>query len=338
DTTADRAGQSHGNVAYGNTTGFELQTAGEHFANEAHDNTTGFSVGGSFGVVVHDVTSWRNTTGVGISGGTLRDSRVYGNSGDGVGVGSGNVVVLGNTVYDNGTGIHLTMFFVTNTVANNLVCTAGAQLGFWQNTFATLADWRYELGFDTHSLSTDPRFVDVDGADGIRGFQEFGGLRFEGFANRTFTGTATVTAIDRVVSFPSIFGGFRGLPDNNQSLRWSGEVYLSAVGDYSFAINSAGPQRLFVESLSTPLIDDFTTPSNVERSGVFHNATAGRWVSLRYEAVDVGAFPSRAVLQWSTPDNPARRPIWAHETAQAGAAGVAAGQQVLGDQAGPRCR
>src|SRR3989475_9435589 len=82
-------------------------------------------------------------------------------------------------------------------------------------SFATLADWRYELGFDTHSLSTDPRFVDVDGADGIRGFQEFGGLRFEGFANRTFTGTATVTAIDRVVSFPSIFGGFRGLPDNN---------------------------------------------------------------------------------------------------------------------------
>ena len=86
DTTADLAGQSHGNVAYGNTTGFELQTAGEHFANEAHDNTTGFSVGGSFGLVVHDVTSWRNTTGVGISGGTLRDSRVYGNSGDGVGV------------------------------------------------------------------------------------------------------------------------------------------------------------------------------------------------------------------------------------------------------------
>src|SRR3989449_1897891 len=216
------------------------------------------------------------------------------------------------------------------------IATGGAQLGFWQNTFATLADWRYELGFDTHSLSTDPRFVDVDGADGIRGFQEFGGLRFEGFANRTFTGTATMTAIDRVVSFPSIFGGFRGLPDNNQSLRWSGEVYLSAVGDYSFAINSAGPQRLFVESLSTPLIDDFTTPSNVERSGVFHNATAGRWVSLRYEAVDVGAFPSRAVLQWSTPDNPARRPIWAHETAQAGAAGVAAGLQVLRYQADPR--
>src|SRR5437016_12936823 len=177
---------------------------------------------------------------------------------------SQNVQLKNNILWAGGLG-HVTLS-VANTAQraftsdfNDLFFTAGAQLGFWQNTFATLADWRYELGFDTHSLSTDPRFVDVDGADGIRGFQEFGGLRFEGCANRTFTGTATVTAIEPVLSFPSIFGGFRGLPDNNQSLRWSGEVYLSAVGDYSFAINAAGPQRLAAGSMTTRLSGALTT-------------------------------------------------------------------------------
>src|SRR5207247_10387878 len=91
---------------------------------------------GGAGGGVHDGTSGRNTTGVRISGGTLSASRVYGNSGDGVGVGSGNVVVLGNTVYDNGTGIHLTMFFGTNTVANNLVYDSGTR-GIWVDNVLT---------------------------------------------------------------------------------------------------------------------------------------------------------------------------------------------------------
>src|SRR5207245_11813100 len=54
----------------------------------------------------------------------------------GGGVGSGNVVVLGNTVYDNGTGIHLTMFFGTNTVANNLVYDSGTR-GIWVDNVLT---------------------------------------------------------------------------------------------------------------------------------------------------------------------------------------------------------
>src|SRR5207247_7092368 len=85
---------------------------------------------GGAGGGVHDGTSGGKTAGVGSRGGTLRDSRVYGNSGDGVGVGSGNVVVLGDTVYDNGTGIHLTMFFGTNTVADKLVYDSGTRGGW----------------------------------------------------------------------------------------------------------------------------------------------------------------------------------------------------------------
>jgi len=67
---------------------------------------------------------------------------------------------------------------------NLIYFTGGAKFGFWQNDFATLADWRYELGFDTHSLSADPLFVDGDGNDNVRGLQEYGGLKFEYFGQR----------------------------------------------------------------------------------------------------------------------------------------------------------
>ena len=49
--------------------------------------------------------------------------------------------------------------------------TDGAHLGFWQRPIDSLADWAFELGFDSHSISGDPRFVDPEGEDGILGFR-----------------------------------------------------------------------------------------------------------------------------------------------------------------------
>ena len=62
---------------------------------------------------------------------------------------------------------------------NDFYNTGGAKLGSWQNPFATLADWRYELGFDTHSVYGDPQFVSPAGPDGLLGYQGDEGLKFE---------------------------------------------------------------------------------------------------------------------------------------------------------------
>ena len=56
----------------------------------------------------------------------------------------------------------------------NLLRTTGSgQLVRWQNhDFTSLSDWFYELGFDAHSLSADPQFIDPDGPDGLLGFSD----------------------------------------------------------------------------------------------------------------------------------------------------------------------
>ncbi len=54
---------------------------------------------------------------------------------------------------------------------NDLYTSGGGSLGLWEGrTFTTLVDWFYELGLDSHSITTDPQFVDAAGADGVTGF------------------------------------------------------------------------------------------------------------------------------------------------------------------------
>ncbi len=101
----------------------------------------------------------------------------------------------------------------------------GATISLWQgDLIASLSDWRYQLNFDTHSAVGDPLFVNPTGADGVIGLQDPAGLLFEGFTNSNFQGPG-VTLIDSVVNV-SANGDFRGLPNDDQSVRWSGQVYL----------------------------------------------------------------------------------------------------------------
>jgi hypothetical protein len=117
------------------------------------------------------------------------------------------------------------------------------------------------------------------------------------------------------------------LPSNNQSLRWIGEVYLPAAGDYTFFINSLGPQRLTVDGVL--VVEDFDTPSDIEQSGTY-TATGAGWVSILYEVVDTSTGGSaRALLQWSTPENPTKRLVRSYEVVETGVAGVADVRPVL---------
>jgi hypothetical protein len=410
DNTGPLVSHEHEDLAYFNTTGFELRGNGEHYNLEGHDNGTGlYTANGAMGGTVHDIVMWRNTTGVSWSGGRLDGARVYGNTGTGIYLGGGNWSVTGSRVYDNATGIYDQGYFGENVLANNLVydsrdrgigidngqtssgtlyvtnntvmelgadavqllsgtrnvqlrnnvlwaggtghyavnvagtaqagfgsdynlvwATGGAKIGFWQMDFGTLADWRYELGFDTHSLSADPMFVDPDGADNVRGYADTAGLKFEYFANGTFAGTPVTTLYDRSVDFGGTYGAFRGLngPSDGQSFRWTGEIFLAVAGTYTFYISSDGPQRLSLGG--SVIVDDASPGSGLEQKGTYTALAAG-WVSISYEVADLaGGSWTQAALAWSTPDLPVRRDVMAVEAVPGGGA-----RQVLRYQATP---
>ena len=77
------------------------------------------------------------------------------------------------------------------------------------------------------------------------------------------------------------------------------------------------------------IINDFAVPSRVERSAVYTAAAPG-WVSLLYEVVDpANGGAVQASLEWSTPNQPARRPIRAQESELAINSGSALDHPVL---------
>src|SRR5262249_24569645 len=113
---------------------------------------------------------------------------------------SQNVQLRNNVLWSGGTGHYALNIANTGQAGfssdyNLLYFTGGAKLALWQNDFNSLADWRYELGFDVHSLNFDPLLVDPDGADNVRGFADYSGLKFEYFANGVgnFAGPAAIT-------------------------------------------------------------------------------------------------------------------------------------------------
>jgi hypothetical protein len=83
---------------------------------------------------------------------------------------------------------------------NTLYATGPAKLTGWGTAsglreFTSLADWRYELGQDAHSLTANPQFIDADGADNLLGFQ--GGVDHGADDNlRVAAGSPTIDAGD----------------------------------------------------------------------------------------------------------------------------------------------
>ncbi|MEX2185288.1 MAG: right-handed parallel beta-helix repeat-containing protein [Pirellulales bacterium] len=311
-------GDLHDNRSYGNTgSGIAILRAGTFAGNLAYGNNVGIQFAATGG------TS------------TLRNNLVYDNQLAGIefvaaqsGIGAGPVAVTNNTIVETSGADAIRARSLSEQIQlkNNIVVAAGtgrfalnvdadsqqgfssnynlfqltdgAQLAQWQLPMADLADWRLQTGHDADSLSGDPRFVDPAGPDDAMGYQTFAALQFEGFANTSLSGDAAVTQIDAIVNF-STLASYRGLPDNNQSMRWTGQVYLPAAGQYQFFISSFGPQRLYVDNLAAPIIDDWASPSNVERNTVIVATDAG-WVDIVYELSDNGGTMTGR-LQWIAP-------------------------------------
>ena len=74
-----------------------------------------------------------------------------------------------NVIWAKGAGKYAIYFSRTDGTPfssfNNLYVTDGAQVGYWGGARADLAAWRSASSLDTNSISTNPQFVDIDGAD-----------------------------------------------------------------------------------------------------------------------------------------------------------------------------
>ncbi|MFN7804404.1 MAG: right-handed parallel beta-helix repeat-containing protein, partial [Planctomycetaceae bacterium] len=151
-----------GNVVYANSTGIELpgwtQFSGEISNNLVYANSNqGIRIEhGSGGRVHNNTVSQRVGQAVLVEGSSsnisLRNNILWVETGS-------NIVVASDSQ----------MGFRSD--YNTLMTSGTGTLGRWENRdFDDLADWRYEVGQDEHSLLTDPQFIDRDGPDNALGF------------------------------------------------------------------------------------------------------------------------------------------------------------------------
>jgi parallel beta-helix repeat protein len=190
-----------GNVVYDNGTGIRVQ-GGVVEANRVYGNS-GAGISGSEGqasIVGNHV--YGNAVGVDLGSsysGTVSQNVLEGNATAGIHDGNNQGVELDNNTIDQETGnaIQVDGAAVNAHVENNILwsqsgydiavaadsqqgfqsdyndlyTTGSGNLGQWQGqTFSNLSDWFYELGFDGHSLTTNPQFVNPAGADGVVGY------------------------------------------------------------------------------------------------------------------------------------------------------------------------
>jgi hypothetical protein len=106
----------------------------------------------------------------------VANNTVYQPEGDAVRIeGSSQNIVLRSNIFLVGSGYAINVAdnsqqgFASD--YNVLHVTGTGKLARWQGRdFTSLADWFYEVGQDQHSLTSDPLFVDPDGADDVLGY------------------------------------------------------------------------------------------------------------------------------------------------------------------------
>ena len=189
---------------------------------------------------------------------------------------------------------------------NLLYATGAGKVGFWQGDRATLTAWQFANFRDGDSLSLDPLFVDADGTDGITGSNVVQGLTTTFYIGNTLaalSGVPALTRIDRQVNDIFTSNPVTVVPDNNWSARWTGYLRVDVPGSYTIYINSLGPQRLSLNG--SLVIDDFSSPSNAERSYTFAVSGSG-FIPIVYEMADNGG-QAQTRLEWVTPTTAGNR-------------------------------
>jgi hypothetical protein len=264
-----------GNRVYGNTVGIRDDGYGRVFNNLVYDNT---SVG------IH-VDYAHNAGADGVVNNTVHQV-----GGRAIQVTSANAVVRNNVVWsEGGTALWVDSASQSGFASdyNLFHLTGGADLSFWEDrAFANRTDWYYETGFDAHSTSADPQFVDVLGADGVNGWNAAvasAQVRDDEDAGHAFVGTWT----------------------ENTTKGYGGDFRSAAAGDgsatstWTFTGLQAGTYRIAV----TWPLENTTSSSGASR----YTVRDGAGVALAYNELNQNfRCPTT-----STPmGRPGRRWVW----------------------------
>ena len=108
------------------------------------------------------------------------------------------------------------------------------------------------------------------------------GLTAEFFSNRTLTGTPTFTRVDPNVDFEwNNVSPAPGVPAENYSVRWTGELVPPVTGDYRLGADSDGGYRLFLNNKL--FIDDWAPHGERAMTALVHLEAGHDYaISLEY--------------------------------------------------------
>ena len=195
------------NIVYNSQIGIEANS-GTIEGNRVFNNSR-VGIATSYGTVQGN-TVYSNHVGIRAYGTAITNNLIYDNENDGIWIYREGVArIENNTIYETGAsdaiqlgGAHPEQLIgtgaVTGTIVKNNILhveqgyalnfapdsgagssinynsyrvTGTAKLARWLNRdFTSLDDWYLELGFDQNSQTSDPQFIDFDGADNVLGY------------------------------------------------------------------------------------------------------------------------------------------------------------------------
>lgn len=179
---------AQGNRVFNNSILGISASAGVVQSNTVYSNFVGLRVSGTSRTVnnvIHDndndgIWVWRDTTA------RIENNTIYqSGGGDAIQIGGPhseeNITTFPGSAIIQNNILHVDSGYAMNFAAdsgigssidyNDVDITGAGKLARWQNRdFTDLADWFYQLGFDQHSQTTAPQFLNPAGADGLLGF------------------------------------------------------------------------------------------------------------------------------------------------------------------------
>lgn len=207
------------NRVYNNSSvGLQITGSGPVERNQVYSNSIGLQLSGSASVEAISNVVYANTnTGILVTAtGTTTTRQLLNNTiqqpiGNALRIeGASTNTVLRNNIISVQAGVALSLATDSQTGFDsnfNLIQTTPASsVGVWSGvTRTTLADWRSASSGDSRSLSGDPQWVDIDGADNIFGYAFVGGQFKDGGLDDNFYLAKASAAID--AGEPSVNGG-----------------------------------------------------------------------------------------------------------------------------------
>ncbi len=215
--TQDRDQIVEGNRVYDNAVGIQYHGGGQVVGNWVYSNMVGIQSGSSArGRIEGNVVYANDDAAIVLSGSSVYDidvlsNTVYQHVGDAISLGGGayNIDVFNNILWvDSG----FCLYAPTGSVSGhrfdyNLYHTpfATGRLASWAGAVAAdLPAWQVLGALDAHSLTGDPMFVDINGADDVLGYHvPLTGTPIHGALDDNFQLAAGSPAIDRGHSWRS---------------------------------------------------------------------------------------------------------------------------------------